>query len=368
MAGDQTPVLESGSRSRARAGWDRVGAQGRWKVAGLAAGVVVVVAVSLAVAFGGSRSGAPAAAPSVAVGHGVAGGPSATATFGTGSGSIGSAGGNGGGSLSSAGSAVGGSTAGAPAASLPAPAGPPAGVVSLVAPKVVETGSVDLTIGHGSLSRVVNAITSQVAADSGLVAHSDTSTNDGVASANLTLRVPNADFPAFVDAIDKLGKVTTSTTAGDDVTSQYVDLQSRIQALEASRGQYLTIMAKANSVGDVLAVQSQLDNIQSQLEQLQGQMNVLSDQTTYATLTVAMIEAMPGGQPPPPRPENGIVKAWHHATSGFLAGVDWLVAAAGPLAFALLLVLGLAAIGRVGWGLIRRRRSAIGRADVAPGP
>ena len=58
---------------------------------------------------------------------------------------------------------------------------------------------------------------------------------------------------------------------------QYVDLQSRITALQDSRQQYLTILAKATTVGDVLAVQEQLDGIQSQIEQLQGQLQVLSE-------------------------------------------------------------------------------------------
>ena len=72
------------------------------------------------------------------------------------------------------------------------------------------------------------------------------------------------------------GKTTKLTTKATDVTGQYVDLQSRIAALEASRQQYLTIMAKATTVGDVLAVQAQLDTIQSQIEQLQGQLQVLT--------------------------------------------------------------------------------------------
>ena len=54
-------------------------------------------------------------------------------------------------------------------------------------------------------------------------------------------------------------QVSELTTKATDVTAQYVDLQSQITALEASRQQYLTIMTKASSIGDVLAVQAQLD-------------------------------------------------------------------------------------------------------------
>ena len=77
------------------------------------------------------------------------------------------------------------------------------------------------------------------------------------------------------------------------MTGQYVDLQARLAALEASRQQYLTILAKATSIGDILAVQEQLDSIQSQIEQLQGQLQVLTSETSYSTLNVTSTRATP---------------------------------------------------------------------------
>ncbi len=94
------------------------------------------------------------------------------------------------------------------------------------------------------------------------------------------------------------------TTSATDVTGQYVDLQARITALQDSRQQYLTIMAKATTVGGILAVQEQLQNLQSQLEQLQGQLQLLNNETTYATLAVTVSQKVV--TPPPPRPESGL--------------------------------------------------------------
>ena len=49
-------------------------------------------------------------------------------------------------------------------------------------------------------------------------------------------------------------------------------------------------MARATTIGDILAVQNQLDNLQSQLEQLQGQLQVLNGETTYSTLAITLSE------------------------------------------------------------------------------
>ncbi|MHB1855528.1 MAG: DUF4349 domain-containing protein, partial [Acidimicrobiales bacterium] len=194
-------------------------------------------------------------------------------------------------------------------------------------------------------------------ADGGFVSHSSTQSGDGAPSANLTLRIPDAQYPAAIDSIRGLGKVTSMTSSGDDVTSQYVDLQSQITALQGSQRQYLTILTKASSIGDILAVQAQLDSVDSQLQQLQGQENVLADQTTYATVSVSVMAA---GAParPQPQPEAGLALAWHRAVTGFGAGVDVLVAAAGPLLFALLLLAVLWGLYRGGRVLVSRRRPA----------
>ena len=165
-------------------------------------------------------------------------------------------------------------------------------------------------------------------------------------------------FASVLRQAQKLGRTTSLTTKATDVTGQYVDLQSRIAALEASRQQYLTIMAKATTVGDVLAVQAQLDTIQSQIEQLQGQLQVLSSETSYSTLTTTLSER--GAPVPPPHPspvpESGLVQAWHDSVGGFVAGVEGVIRVAGPLLFALLFLGVVLLGGRTLWRRVQRHR------------
>ncbi len=144
----------------------------------------------------------------------------------------------------------------------------------------------------------MNKLTSLASAYGGFVANSQTqssgaagSTGTSGSNGTVTLQVPVANFTPLLAEAKSLGRTSALTTKATDVTSQYVDLQSRINALEASRQQYLTIMTKASSVGDVLAVQAQLETLQSQIEQLQGQLAVLQNETDYSTLTVAVGEA-----------------------------------------------------------------------------
>lgn len=233
----------------------------------------------------------------------------------------------------------------------------PPGIVGQPA-KVVTTGTIDLALGDSPVGPAVNKLTTIATGAGGFVAKSGVqvgpSSSAAPSSATLVLQIPQAAYASVVSQVQTIGKVTSMTSTSNDVTGQYVDLQARISALQASRQQYLTILSKATSIGDILAVQSQLDSIQSQIEQLQGQLNLLDGQTTYATLTVSLSQS--GHRPPPPpAPQSGIGRAWHQSVTGFTSGVEWLVRIAGRTLFVLVCLAVLAIAGRWAWRAWRRR-------------
>jgi len=224
--------------------------------------------------------------------------------------------------------------------------------------KIEQTGSLGLTVGRGKLDRTVTQLTGLASAFGGFVANSQTQSGAAAASGatpsgSVTLQVPVNNFAAVLKRAQALGKTSDLTTKATDVTGQYVDLQSRISALQDTRQQYLTILAKATTVGDVLAVQEQVNSIQSQIEQLQGQLQLLTSQTSYSTLTVTVSEGAPLPRPNPV-PESGVVRAWHTSVGGFVSGVEGVIRIAGPLLFALLLAGVVLLGGRAVWRRYQR--------------
>ena len=87
-----------------------------------------------------------------------------------------------------------------------------------------------------------------------------------------------------------LGQVTAITTGSDDVSGEYSDVAARIHALQAERDQIDLVLAKADTIPDILSVRDRLTVVQGELEQLQGRKQVLDDQTSLSTLTVALRE------------------------------------------------------------------------------
>jgi hypothetical protein len=224
--------------------------------------------------------------------------------------------------------------------------------------RIQQTGSLDLQVAKGTLQSAINKLTFLAAEYNGFVVNSQSELGGGPGnvSGSVTLQVPVGSFNAVLKSAQSYGKTVYVSSKATDVTAQYVDLQAQIAALQASRQQYLTIMSRATSIGDVLAVQSQLDSLQQQIQQLQGQLNVLSSETTYSTLNVLLSESVTFHHHPAPQPESGWLKAWHDSLHGFAQGVEGLIRVAGPILFALLLA-GLAIVaGRLGWRRYQRHR------------
>jgi hypothetical protein len=256
------------------------------------------------------------------------------------------------GSSSGTGSAAAGATSGTP--STPGTPSLPQGSVGQSA-KIEQTGSLALAVGRGDLARTVTRLSGLAGAYGGFVANSQSQSGSGGGApyGSITLEVPVGNFSTVLAQAERFGKTSNVSTKATDVTGQYVDLSARLSALQASRQQYLTILAKATSIGDILAVQEQLDSTESQIEQLQGQLQVLASETSYSTLNVTVSER--GAPPRPgPLPESGLVQAWHDGVGGFVAGVEGVIRLAGPFLFALLCLAIVAVGGRLLWRRYRR--------------
>jgi hypothetical protein len=207
--------------------------------------------------------------------------------------------------------------------------------------KIEETGSLTLQVGKGDLSSTITKLSALAASKGGFVANSQTlskaASHGSPPSGSITLQVPVATFSAVVKDAQAYGKNLQLSTKATDVTGQYVNLQSQITALQASLQQYMTIMTKAQSISDILAVQAQIQSLQSQIQQLQGQLSVLTNETSYSTLTVTVRERGTLHHRHVAHHPSGIDRAWDNSVKGFIDGVEGIIAFAGPALFALLL-------------------------------
>ncbi|HLF75557.1 MAG TPA: DUF4349 domain-containing protein [Anaerolineales bacterium] len=118
-----------------------------------------------------------------------------------------------------------------------------------------------------------------------------------VPEATIIIRVPSERLDEALARI-KQGAVEIDyeNRSGQDVTSQYVDLQSQLKAKEAAEVKLLEIMDQATRAEDVLAIYLQVQMVQTEIEQLKGQIKYLAESAALSAISVRLI-AEEGTQP-----------------------------------------------------------------------
>lgn len=109
----------------------------------------------------------------------------------------------------------------------------------------------------------------------------------------LVLRVPAKQLRNALGRIAELGVVEHRSLSAQDVSSEYVDVESRIRALEMTQKQLLELMSKARTVDEALHVRQALDGVTAELEVLKGRMRQLDNLIAYSTITLTLMERGP---------------------------------------------------------------------------
>ncbi|MFH1150118.1 MAG: DUF4349 domain-containing protein [Actinomycetota bacterium] len=222
--------------------------------------------------------------------------------------------------------------------------------------KVIKTGTMTIEIKKGTFSDVYGKVALAAEAVGGYVSDTQSSTDDGrMIGGTIKIRVPNKDYAGVMERLGKLGKVTALSEQTQDVTEEFVDLESRLRNLHAQEAVYLALMAKATTIEDSIAVQKELAAINEQVEQLMGRKNYLENHVQFSQIQVTLVE--PGAAGGGGGEGWGFVQALKDAAHGVVDGLNEVIKFAGD---ALVYVVIIAALAFVVYLVIKRR----GKKDV----
>ena len=190
-------------------------------------------------------------------------------------------------------------------------------------PDIIRTGYLSLSVD--SPSDMADEITGVVEAAGGRIAsRSDyTPVDYGQPSSYLEARIPYDVLDATVESIQELGDVQEVSLNSVDVSLQKIDLDARIDVLEAAIERLNELLAEAASTSDLIAVESALSERQAELDSLQSQREYLSDQTLFATLSISLITPANATPAEPDGFLDGIVRGWESILAFFAGTIVW---------------------------------------------
>jgi len=156
--------------------------------------------------------------------------------------------------------------------------------------KIIKTGYLDITVD--AVDEVATKIIALATGKGGYTQSSSVSERkDGTKFGNITVRIPATEFENTMVEIKKIATaVDTESASGQDVTEEYSDLEAQLKNAQAQEVEYLKILNKAESVTEILKVQSYLGKIRGEIESLQGRIKYLGNLTSYSTITVSLSE------------------------------------------------------------------------------
>lgn len=114
-----------------------------------------------------------------------------------------------------------------------------------------------------------------------------------------------------------------SSITGQDVTEEYIDLESRLKSKQTVESRLLSFMEQAEKTEDLLAISKDLAKVQEEIETIKGRMNYLENKADLAAVTISIeenkVEVKNLG--------DSQLKTWEKTKEQFKKSINFLISA-----------------------------------------
>ncbi|MCR5230045.1 MAG: DUF4349 domain-containing protein [Solobacterium sp.] len=164
--------------------------------------------------------------------------------------------------------------------------------------KLVYTGSLSIeTLGYED---TVRAVRERISSYKGIIENENEWDNNSQwyyttesysrRHLNLTVRIPTEHFSEFLNDMEGAGKVTNRSSSVENITKQYNDNSVEIIALEKQETRLLEMMDKAQTIEEMIAVETRLSEVQVRLNQKKSWQSSMDTDVMYSTVYLSVTE------------------------------------------------------------------------------
>ena len=105
----------------------------------------------------------------------------------------------------------------------------------------------------------------------------------------LKIRIPSQDFEKFIVGIEKGGnKITNKEISTEDVTEEYIDLETRLLNKRKFMSRYQELLKSARNIKEMLEIQEKIRSLEEEIESATGRLKYISNQVSYSTLELRL--------------------------------------------------------------------------------
>lgn len=259
---------------------------------------------------------------------------------------------------------------GAPEAVVEAPAGADADTTldSRFAPTnqqserlIIKTADMSITVEQTDQS--VEAATNIAINAGGYILSQQVWEQNGFRYATMRVGVPVASFEQVMRSFRTLGLVASENASGEDVTEEFVDLESRLENLRITQERLQTFLSQATKIEDVIELNQELSRVEEEINVIEGRMTYLVNRAAFSTIALSLNPLIPTPTPSPTATPTPIptAESWRPGDTAQIAVVQLQEGAQNTADFFIyngiicgpwLFLVGL--LGLLGWRIGRR--------------
>ncbi len=145
--------------------------------------------------------------------------------------------------------------------------------------------------------------------------------SDNLYNVSMAFSVQASLFPRIESYLNKYpiqhnGRLLNTSMSTQDVSSDYVDTQSRLNNLRGEQQRLLTLLSHASALGDVLSIDQRLTDVEGQIEQIEAHLNSLNGQITFYNISISL---QPSQAALTPSTGWSVSTIWQNALSAAIA-------------------------------------------------
>ncbi len=154
---------------------------------------------------------------------------------------------------------------------------------------------VAMVIQTKSFDEFIESLETEIDSQGGFIQKSDV-TGRGFDDSNtyryatIVVRIPAEKLDDFTGKVSSLGNVKEKSENVEDITMDYVDIESRIKALKVEQQSLLKLLEKADNLSDILTIQDHLADVRYELESYEAKIRTYDDLIAYSTVTMEIRE------------------------------------------------------------------------------
>lgn len=185
--------------------------------------------------------------------------------------------------------------------------------------KLIKT--VDLNVETKEFDLVMSTLEEQVNALGGYIEQMDTYNGSSYSgyrrsrNASMTLRIPKDKLTGFLATISEISNVVNRSEYVEDVTLDYVDVESRRNSLRTEQDRLIALLEQAESIEDIISIEDRLSIVRYELERMESQLRTYDNKVDYSTVNIYIDEVQ---ELTPVEEET----TWERISGGFTASLQ----------------------------------------------